>query len=84
MDIVERFLNYTCINSTAVPGTGHLPSSPGQTTLAKLLASELRDLGLFVEEQEHSMRRCNTALQFARRDPQGSDDRVGRSPGYQY
>lgn len=55
MDIVERFLNYTRINSTAVIGAGHLPSSPGQTALAKLLAGELRSLGLNVEEREHSI-----------------------------
>lgn len=55
MDIVERFLNYTRINTTAVPGAGHLPSSSGQTALAQLLAGELRDLGLVVEEQAHSI-----------------------------
>jgi tripeptide aminopeptidase len=55
MDIVERFLTYTRINSTAVPGAGQLPSSPGQTALAKLLAGELRELGLNVEEREHSI-----------------------------
>jgi tripeptide aminopeptidase len=55
MGIVERFLNYTRINSTSVPGAGHLPSSPGQTALAKLLAGELRELGLNVEEREHSI-----------------------------
>lgn len=55
MDIVERFLNYTRINTTAVPGAGHLPSSSGQAELAKLLAGELRDLGLTVEEKQHSI-----------------------------
>ncbi|QND55124.1 peptidase T (plasmid) [Phyllobacterium sp. 628] len=55
MDIVERFLNYTRINSTTVPGAGHLPSSPGQTELAHLLAGELRGLGLAVEERQHSI-----------------------------
>lgn len=55
MDIVERFLGYTRINTTAQPGAGRLPSSFGQTTLAKLLAGELRELGLEVEEREHSI-----------------------------
>lgn len=55
MDIVERFLKYTQINTTAVPGAGQLPSSSGQAALAKLLAGELRDLGLDVEEREHSI-----------------------------
>ncbi|SDP27816.1 peptidase T [Phyllobacterium sp. OV277] len=55
MDVVERFLNYTRINSTTVPGAGHLPSSSGQTVLARLLAGELRALGLSVEERDHSI-----------------------------
>jgi tripeptide aminopeptidase len=55
MDIVERFLNYTRINTTTVPGADHLPSSAGQSVLARLLAGELRDLGLDVEEREHSI-----------------------------
>ncbi|WP_439273688.1 peptidase T [Pseudochrobactrum sp. HB0163] len=55
MDIVERFLNYTRINTTAVPDAGRLPSSDGQTVLANLLAQELRDLGLSVEMRAHSI-----------------------------
>ncbi|MBA8878857.1 peptidase T [Phyllobacterium myrsinacearum] len=55
MDIVERFLSYTRINTTTVPGAGHLPSSPGQSVLARLLAGELRELGLNVEERDHSI-----------------------------
>ncbi len=55
MDIVERFLNYTRINTTAVPDAGRLPSSDGQTALANLLAGELRDLGLSVEMRAHSI-----------------------------
>ena len=55
MDIVERFLNYTRINTTAQPGISHLPSSEGQAKLAKLLADELRELGLEVEERAHSI-----------------------------
>lgn len=55
MDIVDRFLAYTRINTTAVANTGHLPSSPGQTELAKLLADEMRALGMSVEERDHSI-----------------------------
>lgn len=55
MDVVERFLNYTRINTTTVPGAGHLPSSSGQSVLARLLAGELRALGLSVEERDHSI-----------------------------
>ncbi|GGB06563.1 peptidase T [Brucella endophytica] len=55
MDIVERFLAYVSINSTAVPNAGQLPSSPGQTVLAKLLADEMRAMGMSVEERDHSI-----------------------------
>ncbi|MFC4625736.1 peptidase T [Daeguia caeni] len=55
MHIVERFLNYTRINTTAVPLAGKLPSSAGQARLARLLADEMRALGLDVEEREHSI-----------------------------
>ncbi|OYR07664.1 peptidase T [Brucella thiophenivorans] len=55
MNIVERFLNYTRINTTAVPNTGRLPSSEGQIQLAKLLAGEMRALGLDVEERDHAI-----------------------------
>jgi tripeptide aminopeptidase len=55
MDIVDRFLAYTRINTTAVPNAGQLPSSPGQTTLARLLASEMRAMGMRVEERDHSI-----------------------------
>lgn len=55
MDIVERFLNYTRINTTAVLNAGKLPSSEGQKRLATLLADEMRALGLDVEERDHSI-----------------------------
>ena len=44
MDIVERFINYTKINTTTSRENGAkgiMPSSPGQMKLAKLLVSEL-------------------------------------------
>ncbi|ECG5347899.1 peptidase T [Salmonella enterica] len=49
MDIVERFINYTRINTTTSRENGAkgiMPSSPGQMVLAKLLVSELEALGL--------------------------------------
>lgn len=55
MLIVDRFLAYTRINTTAVPNAGKLPSSEGQTELARLLASEMRALGMEVEERDHSI-----------------------------
>lgn len=49
MDIVERFINYTKINTTTSRENGAkgiMPSSPGQMKLAKLLVSELEALGM--------------------------------------
>ncbi|KLV05236.1 peptidase M20 [Photobacterium aquae] len=49
MTIVERFLNYTRINTTTdrnKGAAGIMPSSPGQMELAQLLARELTELGL--------------------------------------
>ena len=49
MDIVERFINYTKINTTTSRengANGIMPSSPGQMELAKLLAAELEALGM--------------------------------------
>ncbi|WP_367990473.1 peptidase T [Vibrio sp. NTOU-M3] len=49
MDIVERFINYTEINTTtdrAKGAAGIMPSSPGQMVLAQKLADELATLGL--------------------------------------
>lgn len=49
MDIVERFISYTQINTTtnrANGAAGIMPSSPGQTVLAQQLAKELQALGM--------------------------------------
>lgn len=49
MNIVERFLNYTKINTTTdrVNGSnGIMPSSDGQMVLAKIIAEELNAIGL--------------------------------------
>ncbi|PSW09982.1 peptidase T [Photobacterium sanctipauli] len=49
MNIVDRFLNYTRINTTTnreKGAAGIMPSSPGQMELAQLLANELQALGL--------------------------------------
>ncbi|ECU9385912.1 peptidase T [Salmonella enterica subsp. enterica serovar Newport] len=49
MDIVERFINYTRINTTTSRengAAGIMPSSPGQMTLATLLGEELKAMGL--------------------------------------
>lgn len=49
MNIVERFINYTKINTTTNKANGDqgiMPSSPNQMELARLLESELQALGL--------------------------------------
>ncbi len=53
-DLLERFLRYVRIDTRAEPDTGVTPSSPGQTTLARLLAEELRELGLEVSLDNHA------------------------------
>ncbi len=49
MNITDRFLNYTRINTTTNRGKGAagiMPSSDGQMELAQLLAQELETLGM--------------------------------------
>lgn len=49
MDIVDRFINYTKINTTTNAENGAkgiMPSSPNQLELSKLIKSELEELGL--------------------------------------
>ncbi len=49
MNIVDRFINYTKINTTTSRengAAGIMPSSLGQMQLAKILAAELTQLGL--------------------------------------
>src|SRR5262249_42735829 len=43
--VVDRFLRYVRINTQSQEGATTTPSTPGQWELAKLLASELGDLG---------------------------------------
>ncbi len=44
--LLERFLQYVKIDTTAVEQTDAVPSSPGQLEIGKLLASQLRAMGL--------------------------------------
>lgn len=44
--VLDRFVRYVRHDTEARPDTPHTPSSPGQHTLAALLADELRTLGL--------------------------------------
>ena len=54
--LLDRFLRYVKIETTAVEETDKYPSSPGQLELANLLAGELRALGAqCVEVSEHGI-----------------------------
>ncbi len=45
-ELIERFFRYLAIESQSDADSSVLPSTPGQKTLAALLAGELRELGL--------------------------------------
>jgi tripeptide aminopeptidase len=54
--LLGRFLRYVQIDTTAVEGASTYPSSPGQLVLGKLLADELREMGLKdVEQDAHGL-----------------------------
>jgi tripeptide aminopeptidase len=54
--LIGRFLRYVQIDTTAGEPGGTYPSSPGQLVLGKLLADELREMGLKdVEHTEHGL-----------------------------
>ncbi|MDO5046369.1 peptidase T [Campylobacter sp.] len=59
MDIVERFLRYTKINTTTnreAGAAGIMPSNPVEMELAKLIESELKELGLKdIKRRENSI-----------------------------
>ena len=43
--VVDRFLSYISVESQSVEEAGQIPSSSGQTVLARQLAEELREMG---------------------------------------
>src|SRR4051794_18052497 len=54
--LLGRFLRYVQIDTTASESAGTYPSSPGQLALGKLLADELREMGLKeVSQDEHGL-----------------------------
>jgi len=54
--LLGRFLRYVQIDTTAADGSSSYPSSPGQLVLGKLLAEELREMGLKdVEHDSHGL-----------------------------
>src|SRR2546423_3857854 len=52
--LLGRFLRYVQIDTTADDRAASYPSSPGQLALGKLLADELREMGL--KDVEHDAR----------------------------
>lgn len=53
-ELLHRFLRYASVDTKANPDAGVVPSSPGQHELARLLAEELRALGLRADVDEHA------------------------------
>ncbi len=52
LSLLDRFLQYVSIGSTANPNTDAYPSSPGQLVLGKLLAEQMKRMGLDEVEQD--------------------------------
>jgi tripeptide aminopeptidase len=54
--LLERFLRYVQIDTTADPASTTYPSSPGQWELGRVLVAELREIGLQdVEQDAHGL-----------------------------
>jgi tripeptide aminopeptidase len=54
--LLDRFLQYVRIDTTAVDGAATYPSSPGQWELGKLIERQLRDMGLAdARQDEHGI-----------------------------
>ena len=50
--LLDRFLKYVQIDTTAVEDAGKYPSSDGQLALGKILVQELQDMGITDAEQD--------------------------------
>ena len=77
--LLERFLRYVRIDTTASPDETKYPSSPGQLELGRLLVAELRAMGLRdARQDEHGIvlatvpaSGCNTGVLPAQGSPDG-------------
>ena len=56
--LLERFLRYVQIDTTADPNTDQYPSSEGQIALGRLLRDELLAMGLEASQDEHGIVIC--------------------------
>lgn len=46
MNVIDRFLRYVSYLSASDESSESVPSTPGQQALARVLAEELRELGI--------------------------------------
>jgi len=53
--LLQRFLRYVSVDTTANADTQDYPSSPGQLELGRLVAGELEEIGLEVEQDQHGI-----------------------------
>ena len=54
--LLQRFLRYVQVDTTAATESTTYPSSPGQLELGRMLAAELREMGAAdVEHDEHGL-----------------------------
>jgi len=53
--LLERFLRYVQVDTTACEGAEAYPSSPGQLELGRMLVEELRGMGLAAEQDAHGL-----------------------------
>ena len=54
--LLERFLRYVCVDTTAVDGADTYPSSPGQLTLGAILVDELKTMSISdATQSEHGI-----------------------------
>lgn len=65
--LLERFLSYVRIHTTSSRESEETPSTPGQWDLARLLESELRELGI---EDVHLNERCYLIARIPGPDPE--------------
>ena len=54
ISVLDRFLRYAGVGTQSSPDSGTVPSTPGQTVLARMLAAELREMGAQAELDEAS------------------------------
>ena len=52
--LIERFLRFVAVDTTADPSTDNYPSSPGQLVLAKMLVHEMTAMGVTNPHQDEN------------------------------